>query len=437
MDESITRKTLENGLTVFLKEIHTAPLISSWMWYRVGSRDEVPGKTGISHWVEHMQFKGTQQFPANVLDKAISREGGIWNAYTYFDWTTYYETMPADKIDLALRLEADRMVNSIFDPEEVASERTVVISEREGSENRPSFRLSEAVQAAAFRVHPYHHMVIGDKADLQSMTRDDLYHHYQTYYAPNNAILGLAGDFDSAEMLERIEELFGGIKRGPDIRRHQRPEPEPNGGMRLTVEGEGETTYLQVAYHFPSAADPDFFPLTVLDSLLAGASNLNMFGGDISNKTSRLYRALVEKEWTVSMGAGVQATLDPFLYRITMIPRDEHDADAVLAAFDAEIARVQDELVSKAEVERAVKQARALFAYGSESITNQAFWLGYSEIFADYDWFLTYLDKLAEVTPEDVQRVAQKYLRPNKRVVGVYVPLGGEVEDDDEEDFDE
>ena len=430
MDEKITKTTLDNGLTVFLKEIHSAPLISSWLWYRVGSRDEVPGKTGISHWVEHMQFKGTPKFPANVLDKAISREGGVWNATTSNDWTNYFETMPADKFDLALQLEADRMVNSVFDPEEVASERTVIISEREGSENRPSYRLFEAVQAAAFRVHSYHHMVIGDKADLRTMTRDDLYTHYQTYYTPNNAVLGLAGDFDTAEMLGRIEELFGGIKRGDDPQRLQRPEPEPSGNVRLTLEGEGETTYIQVGYRVPSAAHPDHFPLTVLDSLLAGASNPNRYGGGISNKTSRLYRALIEKEWAVGMSAGASLKIDPSLYSIVMIPRPEHDPDTVIAVLDEELARVRDELVSEAEVARALKQARAIFAYGSESITNQAFWLGYSEMFADYDWFLTYLDKLAAVTPEDVQRVARKYFQPNKRVIGIYLPQGTEVDNE-------
>ena len=179
MTETITQTTLSNGMQVLLKEIHTAPLVSSWVWYRVGSRDEVNGRTGISHWVEHMQFKGTPQFPANVLDKAISREGGLWNAFTYLDWTTYFETMPADKIELGLRLEADRMVNSLFDEDEVASERTVVISEREGNENEPRFQLGEAVQGAAFRVHAYHHEVIGDLADLHSMTRDDLHTHYK------------------------------------------------------------------------------------------------------------------------------------------------------------------------------------------------------------------------------------------------------------------
>lgn len=430
MTANVTKKILDNGLTVLLKEIHTAPLISTWLWYRVGSRNEVPGKTGISHWVEHMQFKGTPQFPASMLDKAISREGGTWNAFTYLDWTTYFETMPADKIDLALQLEADRMVNSVFDPEEVASERTVVISEREGSENDPMFKLGEAVQAAAFQQHSYHHEIIGEMEDLHSISRDDLYEHYQTYYTPKNAVMAVAGDFDTETMLGRIDELFGQIPAGPNLMRDISPEPESSEELSLIVSGEGETTYIQVAYRFPSATDPDFYPLTVLDSLLAGASNLNMFGGGISNKTSRFYRALVEKELTVNVYASAQATIDPYLYNIVMITRPERDPEEALAVLDAEIARVQNEPVSAAEVERAVKQARALFAYGSESITNQGFWLGYAEMFANYDWFLTYLDKLAAVTPADVQRVARKYLRPEARVVGVYLPEGGDVDDD-------
>ena len=430
MTQKITKKTLANGLTVMLKEIHTVPLISSWVWYRVGSRNEVNGKTGISHWVEHMQFKGTTEFPANVLDKAISREGGVWNAFTSLDFTTYYETMPADKIDLALRLEADRMANSLFDSEEVASERTVIISEREGNENSPMFQLSEATQAAAFRVHAYHHKVVGDMADLHSMTRDDLYDHYKSHYAPNNAVMAIAGDFESEKMLERITELFGGIPSVSSPRQLSRSEPEASGEIRLTVEGRGETTYVRACYHFPAATDPDFFPLTVLDSLLAGASSLNMFGGGISNKTSRLYRALVETELTVAMSGGAQATIDPYLYNIVMIIHPERTPEEALTALDVELNRIKEEKVSVEEVARAVKQAKALFAYGSESVTNQAFWMGYAEIFADYDWFLTYLEKLAAVTPDDVQRVAQKYFKKKTRVVGTYLPINEEASDE-------
>ena len=427
MTETITQTTLSNGLKVLLKEIHTAPLISSWVWYRVGSRDEVNGRTGISHWVEHMQFKGTPQFPASVLDKAISREGGMWNAFTYLDWTTYFETMPADKIDLGLRLEADRMVNSAFDESEVASERTVVISEREGNENEPRFLLGEAVQAAAFRVHSYHHEVIGDLADLRSMTRNDLYTHYKTFYAPNNAVMAVAGDFETNQMLTRIKELYEPIQTGDDQPRLERIEPEQKGEIQLSVEGPGATTYVQVCYRFPNASHPDFFPLSVLDSLLAGPSNLNFFGGGISNKTSRLYRALVDKELAVSMSGGAQATIDPFLYNISLTIHPQRKPEEALSALDDEIKRIQDEPVSEDEVARAIKQARAIFAYGSENITNQGFWMGYSEMFADYNWFLTYLDNLAAVTPAEVQRVAQGYLQPRSRVVGTYIPNGGEA----------
>ena len=425
MKDHLTQTILSNGLKVLLKEVHTAPIISSWLWYRVGSRDEVQGRTGVSHWVEHMQFKGTEQFPANVLDKAISREGGSWNAFTYLDWTAYFETMPADKIDLALRLEADRMSNSRFIPEEVASERTVIISEREGSENEPLFLLGEAVQQTAFRIHPYHHEVIGDMADLRVMTRDDLYNHYRMFYVPNNAVMAVAGDFETEAMLARIRELFESIPAGSEPARLARPEPSQHGEVRLSVEGPGSTSYVQVCYRFPAASHPDFFPLAVLDSLLGGPSNLNMFSGGISNKTSRLYRALVDREYVVSVHGGAQATIDPFMYTITMTIHPRRKPEEALAALDKEIQRVKEEKVTREEITRAIKQARALFAYGSENITNQGFWLGYAEMFADYSWFETYLAKLSAVTAKDVQRVANEYFKPQSRVVGTYVPLDG------------
>jgi zinc protease len=420
--QPITRITLSNGLLVLLKEIHTAPLISHWIWYRVGSRDEKPGYTGASHWVEHMQFKGTPQFPAGVLDRAISRDGGYWNALTYLDWTTYFETLPADKIELALRLEADRMTNSTFDPAEVAAERTVIISERQGNENEPMFRLSEEVQAAAFRVHSYHHEVIGDLADLETMQRDDLYQHYRTYYTPNNAVLAMAGDFDAVQMLERIRQYYESIPAGQPAPHPTRPEPPQSGERRVTVEGPGDTTYLLLAYHAPAAAEADFLPLLAMDSLLSGPGNLNLFGEGISNKTSRLYRALVEGELAVSVYGGAQATIDPYLYQLTAIVHPEKEASQVIEAIDREIENLQENPPSESELARAVKQARALFAYGSERITNQAFWLGFAEMFATYDWYTSFLERLSTVTPSDVQRVAQTYLRPQNRVIGVYLP---------------
>lgn len=425
MNHSIHKLELSNGLLVLLKEIHTAPIISQWIWYRVGSRLEITGLTGISHWVEHMLFKGTEQFPAGTLDRAVARLGGFWNAFTFMDWTTYTETLPADTIDLALRLEADRMVNATFDKQEVESERTVILSERQGEENNPLFRLGEEVQAAAFRIHPYHHEIIGDTPDLQRIQRDDLYRHYRSHYLPNNAVLTLAGDFDSEALLERIGELYEPIPNGPLPTPLERPEPAQTGERRLTVEGPGETVYLQVAYRSPGGREADFFALNVLDSLLSGPTNLNLFDGGISNKTSRLYRALVERELAVSVHGGLQATVDPYLYNLLVTVRPDQTADACLSALEAEASRLQDTPPSQKDLRRAVKQARALFAYGSESISNQGFWLGFSEMFDSYTWFTSYLERLEAVTPADVQRAAQLYLRPQNRTVGVYLPNAG------------
>jgi zinc protease len=421
----VVRARFRNGLEVRLKEIRTAPLITFWVWYRVGARNERPGTTGISHWVEHMLFKGTPTFPAGVLDRVISRDGGLWNAFTFYDWTAYFETMPADRIDLALRLEADRMVHSLFEPAEVASERTVIISEREGHENEPTFRLSEELQAAAFRVHSYHHQIIGDRADLETITRDDLVRHYRSHYVPANALIAVAGDFRVRPMLARLRQLFGRIPKRPAPRPAVRPEPAPAGERRVAVEGPGDTTFLELAYRAPTAKSPDFFPLAVLDSILAGASSLNLFGAGLSNKTSRLYRALVLGDLAASVSGDLTATIDPYLYGLRATVRPGVAAQDVLHAMDQEIRRLQDEPIAADELLKAVKQARALFAYGSESITNQGFWLGYSEMFADYAWFEGYLSRLEGVTADDVQRVARTYLRPSQRVVGFYLPTGG------------
>ncbi|MEW6180440.1 MAG: pitrilysin family protein [Chloroflexota bacterium] len=427
MADDILRTRLPNGLTVHLKEIHTAPLISHWVWYRVGSRYEREGKRGISHWVEHMQFKGTPRFPAGTLDRAIARTGGTWNAFTHMDWTTYFETLPADHLPLALELESDRMINSLFDPQDVESERSVILAELAGNLNEPLFLLSDAVQKASFTSHPYRNEVIGTPEDLQSIRRDDLYDHYRRYYHPANALIAVAGDFDSREVLRQIEDWYGSIPTGEPAEMPPVPEPPLPEERHLAVSGPGETVYMQIAYRAPAASDADFFSLTVLDSLLAGPTSLNMFGGGgISNKTSRLYRALVEKELAVGLSGGMQATCDPFLYDLTITLRPDRSPDEVLAVLDDEIKRLQDSPVSGQEIERAIKQARAMFAYGSENITNQAFWLGFAEMFADYNWFSGYLARLEDVTPADILQAAQRWLPFNQRVVGIFYPLNGD-----------
>jgi zinc protease len=416
-----TKAVLDNGLTVIVRESHNAPVSTFWCWYKVGSRLERPGITGISHWVEHMLFKGTPTFPKHELDRMISREGGVWNAMTWVDYTTYFETLPADRFDLAFAIESDRMVHAVFDPREVESERTVIISERQGSENNPTFLLAEEVQAAAFRVHGYHHEVIGDLCDLQTMMRDQLFQHYKAYYAPNNAVAVAVGDFQAADVLSKIQKAFGKIKPGPALPKIHREEPPQRGERRITVEGPETTAYVETAYRAPQAAKSDFPALVVLDAILAGASSLGGGGGG-TNASSRLYKALVDTELATDVSGGLVPTVDPFLYSISATVRTGRTPAQVEAALDAELGRAVNEPVSEAEVAKAIKQAKAQFAYGSESVTNQGLWYGFSEIFADYVWFESYLDRLAAVTVDDVQRVAKTYLTKSNRVVGWYVP---------------
>jgi zinc protease len=428
MSQEVTRHVLDNGLVVLLKEVHSAPLISWWVFYRVGSRNEHTGQTGISHWVEHMMFKGTKKFPAGVLDKEIERNGGIWNAQTSFDYTAYFETLPADRIDLAIEAEADRMSGALFDIEETESERTVIISERQGSENSPMFWLNEEVQAMTFRVHPYHHTIIGDMVDLETMTRDDLFNHYQRFYVPNNAIAVAVGDFDSADMLKKIEARYGGMKSGAEPPSMQRPEPEQMGQRRVDVERPGNTEFLEVMYRAPAVTDDDWFKLAAVDSILGGPSGPG--GGNIDNKTSRLYKGLVEASIAVDVSGHLYMTHDPFAYSITVVVRNDRTLDETESALDAILEGLKSNPITQAELDKAKKQARAAFAYATENVTGQARWLGYAEMLGDYRLFTNFVDKLEAVTLDDVHDVVTRYLIPKQRTVGRFIPQEGGEEAD-------
>jgi zinc protease len=419
---SFTNTQLANGLTVSIKGVHTAPVASFWVWYRVGSRNEHTGTTGISHWVEHMLFKGTPMFPKGVAEKAIAREGGVFNGMTWYDFTTYFATLPADRVELALRIEADRMTNALFELNEVDAERTVIISERQGAENNPEFLLNEELMATAFRVHPYGTDTIGHMCDLEAMTRDQLYTHYRTYYTPSNALIVAVGDMKIGEMLRLIEHHFGANSDGPDIPPMNAVEPPQRGERRVVVEGEGSVAYLQMAFRAPAVCEPDFFAMTVLDVALTGASGLTFFGGGLTNKSSRLYKALVAAELATSVSGSLVPTVDPFVYSLSAVVRAGRTAAEVEEALETELARVIDQPVAQEELTKAIKQAKAQFAYSSESVTGQALWMGFSEIFADRAWFESYIANLSAVTVEDVQRVAQTYLKSSNRTVGWYVP---------------
>jgi len=418
---SLLRTTLDNGLKVLIRESHTAPVASFWVWYRVGNRNERPGITGISHWLEHMLFKGTERWPEGAADQAVSRVGGVYNGMTWYDFTTYYETLPVEKMSLALDIESDRMHNAHFSAEETESERTVIISERQGHENHPLFLLQEEVSSAAYQIHPYRYETVGLMCDLETMTHEDLAHHYRTYYTPGNAIVAIAGDFNAGEIERITERYFERVESGPAVPAVTAVEPPQDEERRVVVKGAGQTQYVTVAYHIPEARHKDFFALTVLNAVLAGGSGF-LVGGGLTNHTSRLYRALVEKEYAVDIHGNLMSTVDPGLYQLTATVWPDRSIEDVENTLFAEITRVQESPVAQEELEKAQRQARALFAYSSESITNQAFWLGFSEIFADYGWFMRYLDNLAAVTAEDLQRAAQTYLQPHNRTTGWYVP---------------
>ena len=425
VSDGLVQRTLGNGLSVLVKETHAAPVASFWIWYRVGSRNEHLGVTGISHWVEHMLFKGTERFPKGAAEKAIAREGGSFNGATSHDFTAFFATLPADRIEISLEIEGDRMENAAFEPHEVEAERTVIISERQGAENSPEFLLNEEVMGASLRVHPYGSPTVGHLCDLESITRQQLYNHYRTYYVPNNALAVAVGDFKADEMIGRIERHFGGINAGPGVPAVTAVEPPQRGERRVTVRRQGFVPYLRLAFHAPSVEDEDFFALAVLNAILTGASSMTFMGSGLTNKTSRLYQALVDRELAVDVSGYLLPSIDRYPYMLSVVVRPDGDPELVEETLDGELARVMRDSVGQSEVDKAIKQAKAQFAYSKESVTGQSLWLGFSEIFADHGWAASYLDNLSAVTVDDVRRAAMTYLGPENRTVGWYLPTGG------------
>src|ERR1700730_8456572 len=248
---SFQQMTLDNGLRVILREVRERPLVGVWMWYRVGGRNELPGTTGVSHWVEHMLFKGGKRFGKGEITKEISRRGGALNAFTWIDCTAYFETLPAAEIDLSLAIESDRIYDTRIEPDEAEAERTVVISEREGSENFPECWLREEVQSMAWREHPYRLGVIGPKSDLRAMTRENLYDHYKRYYMTNNSTLVMVGDFSTPELLDKIHDEVDEDQAGPTPPSLQIEEQPKTGERRVILQRPGPTHYVMLADHAP------------------------------------------------------------------------------------------------------------------------------------------------------------------------------------------
>ncbi|MDQ3412453.1 MAG: insulinase family protein, partial [Chloroflexota bacterium] len=414
--------TLDNGLKVILLEDHTAPLISMWTWYRVGSRNELPGRTGISHWVEHMQFKGTPTLAKGQIFRDVSRHGGVLNAMTSYDWTAYYETLPADQVELAITIESDRMVHSLYDPAETESERTVILSERQGAENRPTYLLYEKLLSTAFRHHPYGHPILGSEHDLKAISRADLYDHYRLFYHPANAFVVMVGDFVAVEMLARLDRAFGPIKTGPIPNLTRAIEPDQVGERRVLLRRPAPTSYLQVAYHGPAATSPDVPAMLMADAILSGGKGLGFGGGGGLGRSSRLYKSLVSSGLARGAGSGFDLYHDPFLMTIAVTALPDSEPPRIESILDREIELLRSVDVAEDELRRAQKQMKAQYTYSSEGVTNQAFRLGQMEIVDSYGRAESLLADIERVTAADIRHVANRYLDDANRSVGWLVP---------------
>ena len=421
----IRRATLDNGLVVLVQEEHTAPLASIWCWYKVGSKDEGPGLTGVSHWVEHMNFRGTANIPRDQVKGIVEKFGGSWNGYTWIDQTAYFETAVRDALDRMLFIEAERMTSCLYHPDDCEAERTIVIAELEGGDNDPDQLLDQEVTAAAFKAHPYRHPTIGWLSDLQTMNRTDLYGHYRRFYAPNNATLVVVGDVEADDVLKRIEQYFGDIPPGALPVRAQTREPEQAGERRVTIRKPGTAAYLKVAYHAPCTQHPDFFPALVLDAVLTGAKGLNLWSSfrvPPPNRSARLYMALVERGLASAVSGALFPTAQPFLYTVSATATEGTPLSSVESALLEELDRVLREGISTPELVRAKAQLAARLVFESDSVTNIAHQLGYFETIGASDVYTELGSLIGAVTIDQVAQAAQRLLPESNRTVGWFDP---------------
>ncbi|HEB74997.1 MAG TPA: insulinase family protein [Nitrospirae bacterium] len=406
---------LDNGLKVLIAEDHKAPVATFQIWYRVGSRNEPAGKTGISHLLEHMMFKGTPEYGSKVFSRLVQKNGGIDNAYTTRDYTAYYQVLASDRIGLSVRLEADRMENLLLAPADVRDERSVVMEERRMRyEDDPQSSLYEEVVATAFKVHPYHNPVIGWMSELASIGRQDLLRYYKRFYSPDNAVIIVAGDVKADELIREIRESFGGIPRGPEKEPVTSEEPPQKGEKRIYLRKEAKLPYVMAAYHVPGFPDSDSAAIDVLASILSG-------------KSGRLYRNLVrDKKVALNAYASYSGlNVDPYLFFIEGTVPPGGDAGDLEKALYEEIDRLKETAPSEREVQKAKNQMEAAFIMGQDSISFQARVLGVFEMLGDWRLKDRYIEAIRGVTPEDVQRVARKYFTRENRTVGILIPEGG------------
>jgi len=410
--------TLDNGLQVVVIPDHRAPVVTQMIWYKVGSADEQPRKSGLAHFLEHLMFKGTPEFPDGQFSYIVARNGGTENAFTNYDFTAYYQSVARDRLELVMQLEADRMTNLVMSDEDVETERQVILEERRMRvDNDPAAVLGEQVRATQYYIHPYGWPVIGWEHEIENLTHQDVVDFYKQHYAPNNAVLVVAGDITSEELRPLAEKYYGVIPAA-DVPERLRPEEPPQQAQRRVVHEDARAAQpsVSISYLAPSynrGNDTDPYALEVLAEVLAGST------------TSRLYRDLVvDQAVAVSAGAWYNGdSLDDGRFGFWIVPAMGVDVDVAEAALRAEIDRLLADGVTEAEVERVKQRIRADLVYARDSVAGIAQWYG-SRLATGLtvDDIGAWPDRIEAVTVDQVDAVARSVLIDDTSVTGILLP---------------
>lgn len=410
---------LKNGLKVIVKEDHRAPVVSHMVWYRVGSMDETNGTTGVAHVLEHMMFKGTKKYPDGSLSKTVAALGGKDNAFTNTDYTAYYQQIPKANLEKMMELEADRMQNLQFKDADFQKEIKVVMEERRWrTDDQPGAQVDEAMRAAAFNAHPYHWPVVGWMNDLQNMTVNDARNWYEKWYAPNNATMVVVGDVKTAEVKRLAEKHFGRIKPKKLAQTKPQVEPVQKGVRRVAVKAPSENPAVSLAYKVPVLQDVekdnDVYALDVLATVLDGYDN------------ARLSSSLVRKDQVaIAVGADYSAIgRGPALFVIEGTPAKGVSVDELEKRLKQQIANIAENGISKEELQRVKMQLISSQIYKRDSMFGQAMEIGVFEMSGiGQKQIDRIIEKLKEVTPEQVQAVARKYFSDDSLTVATLVPV--------------
>ena len=405
--------TLKNGMKVLVEEDHSIPTVSLYIFYRIGSRNERPGTTGISHFFEHMMFNGAKKYGPGEFDRAMEGQGGSNNAYTSYDVTVYQDWFPPAALETIFDLEADRIRDLAFDPEKIKSERGVVASERRSSVDASNFGiLDEQLWAAAYTAHPYQWPVVGWMVDIQSWTMEDLKHHFEMGYSPSNATIVVVGDVTSDQILQLAQKFIEPIPSHAPPPPVTTQEPEQMGERRVVVKKFAQLPIVMMAYHVPRSNDPDYYALSVLRTIL------------FQGQSSRMYERIVDKDQlALSISGGMGFALDPTLFTVTAQPKAGIETAAVEKAVYEELDKVKFSGVTPEELDKAKNILLANFYRQMKTGSGRANQLGSYEVyFGDYHKLFDAASAYQRVTREDVQRVAAKYFGENNRTVATLIP---------------